>query len=422
MALRIKRNSEAPKREKTTDGRARSNSHIGTSCPASPDVTTKIPSTQLKQDLLESPCSSIKEDKSADSTKKKRKKTECPCMDTTHGQSWQICCSTCSQTWHTICYNLKGVNKLTKKELDVIANVWECPWCYECQIPKSNKHLSIKNAQILANTALSDQICASVSSLLDERLAKQCNSTLQESVVLLENRLSSVASDVDSIRDTQDSIAAKIVSLKDIEGHIEHQIRNQSQIESNMQSLMSSVSCIQKQMEKPQLSAPIQSFTNVNSPMESSPLLPDTSFHNSPTDHGSLPITLLPESFINDESSEQLKSFLESCNYNDENGHSVTSFGTPYTYTGAKSSTDVPVIPDNLSPLLSKVNELQSEMFFSKYPHLKNKKSAPQINSILVNKYSGAESYLPQHADKEITIDPESSIFTLSLGQPLGTS
>ena len=106
-----------------------------------------------------------------------------------------------------------------------------------CQIPKSNKHLLIKNAQILANTALSDHICASVSSLLDERLAKQCNSTLQESVVLLENRLSSVASDVDSIRDTQDSIAAKIVSLKDIEGHIEHQIRNQSQIESNMQSL-----------------------------------------------------------------------------------------------------------------------------------------------------------------------------------------
>ena len=135
---------------------------------------------------------------------------------------------------------------------------------------------------------------------------------------------------VDSIRDTQDSIAAKVVSLKDIEGHIEHQIRNQSQIESNMQSLMSSVSCVQKQMEKPQLSAPIQSFTNVNSPMESSPLLPDTSFHNSPTDHGhgSLPITLLPESFINDESSEQFKSFLESCNDNDENGHSVTSFGT----------------------------------------------------------------------------------------------
>ena len=49
---------------------------------------------------------------------------------------------------------------------------------------------------------------------------------------------------------------------------------------------------------------------------------------------------------------------------------------------------------------------------------INNSYSAPQINSILVNKYSGAESYQPQHADKEITIDPESSIFTLSLGQP----
>ena len=42
--------------------------------------------------------------------------------------------------------------------------------------------------------------------------------------------------------------------------------------------------------------------------------------------------------------------------------------------------TSGPVIPDHLSPLLSIVNEFQSEIFFLKYPHLKNKKSAPQIN------------------------------------------
>ncbi|KAL5252975.1 hypothetical protein ACHWQZ_G015666 [Mnemiopsis leidyi] len=42
---------------------------------------------------------------------------------------------------------------------------------------------------------------------------------------------------------------------------------------------------------------------------------------------------------------------------------------------------------------------------------------APQINSILINKYEGSNSYLPKHSDREATIHPESSIFTLSLGQ-----
>ena len=42
---------------------------------------------------------------------------------------------------------------------------------------------------------------------------------------------------------------------------------------------------------------------------------------------------------------------------------------------------------------------------------------APVINSCLVNKYEGTDSYLPRHSDREVTIHPESSIFTLSLGQ-----
>ena len=41
----------------------------------------------------------------------------------------------------------------------------------------------------------------------------------------------------------------------------------------------------------------------------------------------------------------------------------------------------------------------------------------PQVNSCLVNRYDGSLSYLPQHSDDEAVIHPESSIFTLSLGQ-----
>ncbi|KAL5250665.1 hypothetical protein ACHWQZ_G016409 [Mnemiopsis leidyi] len=40
----------------------------------------------------------------------------------------------------------------------------------------------------------------------------------------------------------------------------------------------------------------------------------------------------------------------------------------------------------------------------------------PRINSCLINRYEGPQGYLPLHADNEVTIDPESSIFTVSLG------
>ncbi|KAL5260472.1 hypothetical protein ACHWQZ_G010568 [Mnemiopsis leidyi] len=43
--------------------------------------------------------------------------------------------------------------------------------------------------------------------------------------------------------------------------------------------------------------------------------------------------------------------------------------------------------------------------------------TVPEINSCLVNKYEGSESYLPKHSDCEVSIHPESSIFTISLGQ-----
>ena len=70
----------------------------------------------------------------------------------------------------------------------------------------------------------------------------------------------------------------------------------------------------------------------------------------------------MPDSCVNDESSEQFKSFLESYIYNNENGHPVFPFGTPYTYTSTKSSTDVPEIPDSvLHPFSKKKTNFNEE-------------------------------------------------------------
>lgn len=74
-----------------------------------------------------------------------------------------------------------------------------------------------------------------------------------------------------------------------------------------------------------------------------------------------------------------------------------------------------------LQPILDKINVLQNELFYEQHPSYKSDPSRhpspPVINSCLVNKYEGPNSSLPSHSDDEPTIDVESSIFTLSLGQ-----
>ena len=68
------------------------------------------------------------------------------------------------------------------------------------------------------------------------------------------------------------------------------------------------------------------------------------------------------------------------------------------------------------SNLLKRINSLQSEIYGSLYSSQRNL-TAPVINSCLINRYVGPESYLPRHSDRESSIHPESSIFTISLGQ-----
>ena len=132
--------------------------------------------------------------------------------------------------------------------------------------------------------------------------------------------------------------------------------------------------------------------------------------------HKQLPISDTKTDFIDQSAADELTLFLEQCSYKSENGHSVVSFGEPYHYSGSKSSENVPPVPDELKPLLDRINSIQADLYRSRFPDTPST-MAPVINSCLVNKYEGTDSYLPRHSDREVTIHPESSIFTLSLGQ-----
>ncbi len=128
-----------------------------------------------------------------------------------------------------------------------------------------------------------------------------------------------------------------------------------------------------------------------------------------PTDHVDNPTkcidTYTPD-FVSSDLSKELYDYLEGLHdfsENMENGHSVKLFGYPYHYVGSKHKDKATDIPDPLKKVISLIT--------AKY----HEQEPP--NSCLINKYCGPEALLPKHSDNEFSIDPKSSIFTVSLGK-----
>ena len=76
-------------------------------------------------------------------------------------------------------------------------------------------------------------------------------------------------------------------------------------------------------------------------------------------------------------------------------------FGHPYHYNGSRHTSQFTEIPTPITDVIAAIK--------TKYPNT-------ELNSCLINKYVGPQSFLPKHADNESTIDPVSSIYTVSLG------
>ena len=108
------------------------------------------------------------------------------------------------------------------------------------------------------------------------------------------------------------------------------------------------------------------------------------------------------EEFLVPETHQELSNFLSSCQFTNENGHSVVAYGERYHYTGSKAATSVTTaFPDILAKVAKSVGDhCQCE-----------------VNSVLINHYpAGDGSFLPEHSDDESSIDPDSHICTLSVG------
>ena len=107
--------------------------------------------------------------------------------------------------------------------------------------------------------------------------------------------------------------------------------------------------------------------------------------------------------FLDNDEIKVLTDYFDGCMFTMENGHGTIKYGESYTYNGSRNkSVEMPPI---VSKLMSQLNE----------HHVSE--GGPKLNSCLVNKYDGPNSLIKEHSDDERSIERDSSIFTISLGQ-----
>ena len=240
------------------------------------------------------------------------------------------------------------------------------------------------------------------------------NDKLSNMIKSLEDRLSAVNSDIDAVRCTQEQISVRVLSIADIETHLQHQLLSQASLEDKIKSMQSMLASVHEQISDIPRTCTAQAHPPATHASQTHASPPPA---DAPPCHHQEPVADFSDDFIDEEIAKSTSDFLDSLSFKEENGHSVLAFGAPYKYTGSRSSNEVHSVPNELQPLLDRVNGLQRDIFYNQYPDCKKyNKPPPPINSLLINKYEGTESFLPKHSDDEETIHPESCIFTLSLG------
>ncbi len=396
-----------------------------------------------------------------------RQKDKCPCNQSS--ASWKIDCSKCHQYWHIDCLNMTGLSEAAINSM----SRYLCPFCFVSPVPTIQTSLDIchicRNTLSLQQANRQDE--ASIAAQKIQNVAKCCKmlegidfeefsgrlDTLSQfdqrlrHLLLSEHSLKGLDSEIKSLTEALTSAtpspecapsSAAFDSLTCSISKLQHEIQllsckpvptapTSSAFESSEQLLKTITQQLDElRANEPKVAAGISDLQqsilklqptqcldyDVSSPAVFCP--PDTTPSSSElhTPHGQLAVSDMITNFVQPQEADDLTSFFSSCQFKPENGHSVISFGVPYEYTGSKSSSNVPPIPNQLGPLFEKINEIQTKLFRANYPQ-QSHLTPPVVNSCLVNKYDGPESYLPQHSDKEVTIHPESSVFTLSLGE-----
>lgn len=328
---------------------------------ASSPQTPGSPSLQNFPEFSSQGSSPVLSDISVDSTQKKprtNKKAQCPCGKSSGGQSWNITCHTCKQVWHNACVGLKA--DFTKPVINSLTKSWQCPWCFCCPFPRPPNHVSLKNAKELGDRVLTtdfiQQITESVADVMKQSAAP-------------------LSIDITGIQSQLDTLSQNIQELR----------------ESRLQP------------PHPQPECPLTDDTSAES----------NGFN---LECNEKPISDSKTDYLAAEQEEPLKQLLKTLKekklFKNKNGRSTISYGEHYSYSGSADKPTSKEIPPAIKEIIGKIKE----------DYNLNNSQIP--NSVLINHFppkvnaQGARSSLPKHSDDEIEIEPDSSIFTYSVGGP----
>lgn len=119
------------------------------------------------------------------------------------------------------------------------------------------------------------------------------------------------------------------------------------------------------------------------------------------TDHRECHIAESIPDYIDTDTCNTLMAAASSFQFKTENGRDTVVFGESYDYNGSRN--EPKAMPDCIAAIMDGLNK--------KY----TTKTTP-LNSCLVNRYTGPSSFLPTHSDNERCINPQSAIYTISVG------
>ena len=379
--------------------------------------------------------------------------TECPCGRSSDNKSWKMDCSKCGQYWHVDCLSLNGLDETSINKLLSFL----CPFCFVSPVPTittsedvcyvCRNTLSLQQTNIemessiaaskieplakcckllneidfaefsnridtlsqfdqrLQHLLLSDHSLKSLDTEMKHLSGLLTTSSEQSSTPTLDHTIENLTTALNTHNETSNSLTNQLNQLKEQVTSLSSNIRT-SPTSDQSDQLLERVSRELGEVCKQEVQQSIVNLQSSSGKLPSLPRSQEVDIQVVPTlpPHSHPPVSHATPDFIDEETETDLINLLESCSsdFKQENGRSVLAFGAKYHYTGTKSSTSLKPLPSQLQTLITRLNTAHPD--------------TPHVNSILINRYEGSSSFLPQHADNEPTIHPHSSIHTLSLG------
>ena len=311
-----------------------------------------------REDMIKGTKSSTATSNPQTATKLKVNLKKCPCKKSDQA-SWMLDCISCKQGWHSACANIKGKN-ITGPFITALED-WLCPWCFEPPAPKPETHPKFIREEKIQSIAVSDI----VNTVVDNKLENITQSLISD----IDTKLKS-AIDSGLTATLEKVIGRELEKLQDFKNEI-LELKHEAEAKNSENEAEAENS-------------------------ENGPSAHDNNILNEHhiVDYG--------ESFLNGNESDELLNYFNQREFVPENGHSVITYGEVYHYTGSKSEpTPFPVEIENI------VNKINTKL---------NLTDEHKINQCLVNKFSGPDSHLNEHSDDEWEINPESCIYTITLG------